>query len=175
MEKKLSDAWTGFTRFVLKERPQEGYTWSGREDSRGNKRLEDPTLCGQMCGNLFLMHQNANKMRKRAVEKPKSTAEQEDIDWVHSECVYEIVPMHVDWIYESYSDDLHRRLSEKGLWIQQARCLAQSWCRWACHLKWKTTTSAEHAFKKQWRNSFTSDQSVCWTQCRTSKDECGTV
>ena len=30
-EKELSDAWTGFTRFVLlMERPPEGYTWSGR-------------------------------------------------------------------------------------------------------------------------------------------------
>ena len=30
-ERKLSDSWTGFTRFVpLKERPPEGYTWSGR-------------------------------------------------------------------------------------------------------------------------------------------------
>ena len=29
-EKELSDAWTGFTRFVLlKERPPEWYTWSG--------------------------------------------------------------------------------------------------------------------------------------------------
>ena len=29
-ERELSDAWTGFTRFVLlKERPPEGYTWSG--------------------------------------------------------------------------------------------------------------------------------------------------
>ena len=30
MERELSDAWTGFTRFVLlKETPPEGYTWSG--------------------------------------------------------------------------------------------------------------------------------------------------
>ena len=29
-EKELSDAWTGFTRFILlNERPPEGYTWSG--------------------------------------------------------------------------------------------------------------------------------------------------
>ena len=29
-EREVSDAWTGFTRFVLlKERPPEGYTWSG--------------------------------------------------------------------------------------------------------------------------------------------------
>ena len=45
-ERKLSDAWTGFTRFVLlKERPPEGYTWSGaipgfviqKNSSRGPK------------------------------------------------------------------------------------------------------------------------------------------
>ena len=29
--KELSDAWTGFTRFILlNERPPDGYTWSGR-------------------------------------------------------------------------------------------------------------------------------------------------
>ena len=34
-EKELSDAWTGFTRFVLlKERPPEGYTWSGERLTR---------------------------------------------------------------------------------------------------------------------------------------------
>ena len=34
-ERVLSDAWTGFTRFVpLQERPPEGYTWSGRTLTR---------------------------------------------------------------------------------------------------------------------------------------------
>ena len=34
-ERKMSDAWTGFTRFVLpKERPPEGYTWSGKRLTR---------------------------------------------------------------------------------------------------------------------------------------------
>ena len=29
-DRELSDAWTGFTRFILlNERPPEGYTWSG--------------------------------------------------------------------------------------------------------------------------------------------------
>ena len=32
-ERELSDARTGFTRFILlNERPRDGYTWSGRED-----------------------------------------------------------------------------------------------------------------------------------------------
>ena len=35
MEKKLSDAWTGFTRFIiLNERPPDGYSWSGRRLTR---------------------------------------------------------------------------------------------------------------------------------------------
>ena len=35
MDKEFSDAWTGFTRFVLlKGRPPEGYTWSGERLSR---------------------------------------------------------------------------------------------------------------------------------------------
>ena len=34
-ERELSDAWTGFTRFVLlKERPRDGYTWSGEKLTR---------------------------------------------------------------------------------------------------------------------------------------------
>ena len=36
MERELSDAWTGFTRFILlNERPLDAYTWSGW-DSKGN-------------------------------------------------------------------------------------------------------------------------------------------
>ena len=34
-ERELSDAWTGFTRFiVLSEKPPDGYTWSGRRLTR---------------------------------------------------------------------------------------------------------------------------------------------
>ena len=33
-ERELSDAWTGFTRIVLNERPPEGYTLSGRRLTR---------------------------------------------------------------------------------------------------------------------------------------------
>ena len=37
-KKELSDAWAGFTRYVpLKERPPEGYTWSGRRLTRTQK------------------------------------------------------------------------------------------------------------------------------------------
>ena len=65
----------------------------------------------------------------------------------------------IGWIYESCTDVWHRRLLEKSPWIQKARCLVQSWCQWASHLKWRTTTSAEHTFKEPRGNSFTSDQS----------------
>ena len=58
---ELSDAWTGFTRFILwNEKPHDGFSWSGR-DWRGNKRPQDPTMCGQICGDICLMHQNAKK------------------------------------------------------------------------------------------------------------------
>ena len=37
-EKGLSDAWTGFTRFIfLNERPLDGYAWSGRRTSKKTK------------------------------------------------------------------------------------------------------------------------------------------
>ena len=48
-------------------------------------------------------------------------------------------------------------LAWTSLWIQQARCLSQSWCGRVCHWSWNTTTSAEHTSKEQWRDSFTSD------------------
>ena len=74
------------------------------------------------------------------------------------------------------TDDLHRRLLLTSLWIQQARCLSQPWCRRVCHLTWKTTISVEHTSKEQWINSFTSNQSVCWTTQRSivlqSKSRC---
>ena len=41
-EKELSDAWTGFTRFfLLRERPPEGYTWSGWRLTRCMARYVD--------------------------------------------------------------------------------------------------------------------------------------
>ena len=41
-ERELSDAWTGFTRFILlNERPLQGYTWSGRRDVQENKHTQE--------------------------------------------------------------------------------------------------------------------------------------
>ena len=36
-DRELSDIWAGFTRFtILKEKPPDGYTWSGRRLTRKN-------------------------------------------------------------------------------------------------------------------------------------------
>ena len=59
-----------------------------------------------------------DQMRQEYV-RLRSTAEQEEIDEEHSECVFEIVPMQ-DKV------ELHRRFLETSSWIQQARCLSQS-------------------------------------------------
>ena len=59
----------------------------------------------------------------------RTTAEQEEIDGELSECLNEIVPMQ-DTV------ELHRRLSQTSLWVQQARCLSQSGFRHVCHLKY---------------------------------------
>ena len=40
-------------------------------DSRGNKRLQDPTMYGQVCGSTCPMHPNVKKKHKWAVEKSK--------------------------------------------------------------------------------------------------------
>ena len=48
-ERELSETWTGFTRFFLrKERPPEGYTWSG--ERRENKQPLVLMMYGQICG-----------------------------------------------------------------------------------------------------------------------------
>ena len=70
-EKELSDAWTGFTRFILlSERPPDGYTWSGR-GLRGNKQ----PLVQTMYGHFLWKHMSdaATKKAKQgwAFEKPK--------------------------------------------------------------------------------------------------------
>ena len=44
-----------------------------------------------------------------------------------------------------------------------------------CHDVDKFVIGSMLDFKEQSRNSFTSDQSVCWTQRRTTKDECCVV
>ena len=67
-ERKLSDAWTGFTSFVLlKERPPEGFSWSGERLTR-NKQPLVLTVCGQICGNLCPMQQ-----KKKAKDKVESS------------------------------------------------------------------------------------------------------
>ena len=55
-ERELSETWTGFTRFFLrKERPPEGYPWSG--ERRENKQPLVLMMYGQICGSLCPMQQ----------------------------------------------------------------------------------------------------------------------
>ena len=66
-EKELSDAWTGFTRFVLpKERPPEGYAWSGERLTRKQKTSRPDDVWPDM---WEFMSDAAKK--KGAVDKPK--------------------------------------------------------------------------------------------------------
>ena len=70
-DRELSDAWTGFTRFILlNERPPDGYTWSVRRLTRKQttSRPDDvwPDMWKQMS--------DAAKMKAKqrwAIEKPK--------------------------------------------------------------------------------------------------------
>ena len=70
-ERELSDAWTGFTRFVLlKERPPEGYTWSGLRLTRKQTSSRPDGVWPDI---WKLMSDAAKKKSKQrwAVEKPK--------------------------------------------------------------------------------------------------------
>ena len=65
-DRELSDAWTGFTRFiVLNERPPDGYTWCGGGDLQENRRHQDQRMCGKMCGDICLMHRNEREAKKQ--------------------------------------------------------------------------------------------------------------
>ena len=53
--RKLSDAWTGFTRFILmNERPPDGFSWSGKRLTR-NKQPLVLMMYGQICGRICPM------------------------------------------------------------------------------------------------------------------------
>ena len=72
MEKKeSSDAWTGFTRFILlNDRPLDWYTWSGRRLKRKQITSRPDNVWPDMWKHMF----DAAKMKAKqrwAVEKPK--------------------------------------------------------------------------------------------------------
>ena len=72
-KRDLSDAWTGFTRFVpLKGRAPQGCTWS-RGDLQGIKKLLDLIMCGQTCGNLCPMQQRRKQNNHRLSRNQSST------------------------------------------------------------------------------------------------------
>ena len=70
-ERELSDAWTGFTSFVLvKERPPEGYTWSGRRLTREQKTFRPDEVWPDMW--KYMSDAAKKKAKQRwAIEKPK--------------------------------------------------------------------------------------------------------
>ena len=58
-------------RFILlNERPLDGFSWSGGRLTR-KQTTSRPTMYGQICGSTRLMHQNAKRSKKWAIEKPK--------------------------------------------------------------------------------------------------------
>ena len=70
-ERELSDAWTGFTRFVLlKERPPEGYAWSGWRLTRKQTTSRPDDVWPDMW--KFMSDAAKKKAKQRwAIEKPK--------------------------------------------------------------------------------------------------------
>ena len=69
--RELSHAWTEFTRFVLlKERPPEGYTWSGRRLTRNQTTSRPDDVWPDMWKFMFDAAKKKAKQRW-AIEKPK--------------------------------------------------------------------------------------------------------
>ena len=71
-EKKLSDAWTGFTRFILLNERHLTDIHGPGGDLRGNKQPQDPTMYGQICGSTGLMHRNAKQSKSGQSRKQSS-------------------------------------------------------------------------------------------------------
>ena len=70
-EKELSDAWTGFTRFVLlQERPPEEYTWSRRRLTRKQKTSRPNDVWPDMW-KLMSAAPKKKAKEKWAIKKPK--------------------------------------------------------------------------------------------------------
>ena len=75
MERELSDAWTGFTRFiVLNETPPDGYIWSGerltRKQTTKNKTSVPDNVWPEMWNHMSGASKRKEK-RKWAIEKPR--------------------------------------------------------------------------------------------------------
>ena len=72
-DRELSDAWTGFTRFILlNERPLDGYTWSEGETDEETNNLKTRQMHGQICGSICLMQRKA-KQSKSELSKNESS------------------------------------------------------------------------------------------------------
>ena len=70
-EKELSDAWTGFTRFIfLNERPPDGYTWSERRLTRKQNTSRPDDIWPDMWTRVSDAAKKVAKQRW-AIEKPK--------------------------------------------------------------------------------------------------------
>ena len=68
-EEELSDAWTGFTRFIsLNERPPDGHTWSGRRLTKKQTTSRPDKVCTDMWKQ---MSDKSRAKQKWAIEKPK--------------------------------------------------------------------------------------------------------
>ena len=69
--REMSDAWTGFTRFILlNERPPDGYTWSGRRLARKQTTSRPDNVWPDMWKHMSGAAKKKAKQRW-TIEKPK--------------------------------------------------------------------------------------------------------
>ena len=70
-QRQLSDAWTGFTRFILlNERPPEGYTWSGVRLTKKQTTSRPDNVWPDVWKHMYDAAKSKAK-QKWAIEKPK--------------------------------------------------------------------------------------------------------
>ena len=78
--RELSDAWTGsrdslyWMRNHLMDIHGPWWAW------RGNKRFQDPTMWGQICGSICLMHRNAKKSKNGPSRNQNSIMSEDCVD-----------------------------------------------------------------------------------------------
>ena len=78
-ERELSDAWTGFTRFIeMNERPPDGSSWSGERLTRKQTTSRPGDVC-QICGSICLMHPNPKKSKNWPSRSPNSIMPEDSV------------------------------------------------------------------------------------------------
>ena len=136
---ELSDAWTGFTRFVLlSEGPPDGFSWSATRLTRKQTTSRPDNMYGQICGSVCPMQREA-KRSKSGLSRNQSSI-------MPDKCVV--------------SSSLNQKIKNSNT---PRKTLVESWkfrCRQQCLVKTPTNCSGETSRKTKYACIVDADESM---------------